>query len=204
MSPINRPSNAGYAQHATALLKQYESLRFEDVHHRVLNYLPAAPAQVLDVGAGTGRDAAHFAEQGHSVLAVEPTTELREGAQQLHPSTAITWLDDCLPNLDKVAALKTTYDLIMLNAVWMHLNPAQQERGMRTLAQLTHSGSRVLFTLRHGPVPAGRVMFEVSGEHTGKLAAAHGFSTLLCTTHDSIQTANRAGGIQWTTLVLER
>jgi protein-L-isoaspartate O-methyltransferase len=35
---------------------------------------------VLDIGSGTGRDAAGLAAMGHSVVAVEPTAELRIGA----------------------------------------------------------------------------------------------------------------------------
>lgn len=204
MASADQQSNAGYAERATVLLKQYESLAFVDVHHRVLTYLPTTPVNILDVGAGTGRDAAHFAEQGNAVVAVEPTIELREGAQRLHPSPNITWLDDRLPELENTLALETTYDLIMLNAVWMHLNPHEQVHGMGTLARLSQSGTRLIFTLRHGPVPTGRVMYEVSGESTRALAAKYGFRPLLNTTSESVQAANRAAGVRWTTLVLER
>src|SRR3954453_11536769 len=39
------------------LVPRYEGLRFEDVQREVIHLFPAPPAQVLDVGAGTGRDA---------------------------------------------------------------------------------------------------------------------------------------------------
>ena len=44
--------------------------------------IPATPSRVLDVGAGTGRDAAALAALGHSVVAVEPTPELRAHGQR--------------------------------------------------------------------------------------------------------------------------
>ncbi|SCG08174.1 hypothetical protein GA0115255_123563 [Streptomyces sp. Ncost-T6T-2b] len=54
-------STAGYAEAADALAVQYEQVTFEDVHRDVLHLLPSAPARILDVGAGTGRDAAALA-----------------------------------------------------------------------------------------------------------------------------------------------
>src|ERR1700692_3272765 len=76
----------GYAEEVEALVQQYESLSFSDNHKAILHLIPSEPCRVLDVGAGTGRDAAGFAALGHHVVAVEPTTELRTRAMALHPS----------------------------------------------------------------------------------------------------------------------
>jgi hypothetical protein len=46
----------GYADEAEALVKQYESISFAEVHKPVRHLIPGAPADVLDIGAGTGRD----------------------------------------------------------------------------------------------------------------------------------------------------
>src|SRR4051812_8147427 len=72
-----RASMAGYAEEAAALIKQYERISFAEAHRQVLHLMPVTPGRVLDIGAGTGRDAAALATMGHSVLAVEPTEELR-------------------------------------------------------------------------------------------------------------------------------
>jgi protein-L-isoaspartate O-methyltransferase len=93
-----RPSGTeGYADEAEALVQQYESISFADVHKQVLHLIPKPPARVLDIGAGTGRDAAGFADMGHIVTAVEPTAELRMRAMKLHPSPQIAWVDDSHP-----------------------------------------------------------------------------------------------------------
>src|SRR5580658_9586367 len=81
----------GYASEAEALIKQYESISFDQVHREVLHLLPRAPCRVVDIGAGTGRDAAGFAALGHAVLAVEPTAALRARAMEIHPSPLIEW-----------------------------------------------------------------------------------------------------------------
>ena len=84
----------GYAEEAEALLVQYESVTFEQTQGKILHLIPPAPCGVLDIGAGTGRDAAGFAALGHSVVAVEPTDVFRTRAAALHPSPAIEWVDD--------------------------------------------------------------------------------------------------------------
>ena len=162
----------GYAEEADALVGQYESISFAEAHRHVLHLIPSAPCRVLDIGAGTGRDAAAFAAMGHAVVAVEPTAELRARAAALHPSPRIEWLDDGLPELARLAGQGGDFDVVMLTAVWMHLDEGQRGRAMPRVARLVRGGGVAVFSLRHGPVPPGRRMFDVSAEETAGLAAA--------------------------------
>ena len=86
----------GYGETADALVKQYESLAFADVHRHFLHLFPSTPSRVIDIGAGTGRDAAGFCALGHSVTAVEPTPEMRAHGLRLHGPLPIRWIDDSL------------------------------------------------------------------------------------------------------------
>jgi SAM-dependent methyltransferase len=189
-----------YAEHAAALIARYESISFEEAHRAEVHLLPTLPSRVLDVGAGTGRDAAWFAARGHSVVAVEPTAELRAAAIALHPSSSIEWLDDALPELSLVLSRDQLFDTIMLSAVWMHLDESEQRIGMIRLASLLSPGGILLLSLRHGPIPIGRRMFEVSAERTIELAGHHGLRPVLNVQTDSIQALNRAAGVTWTHL----
>jgi SAM-dependent methyltransferase len=190
----------GYAEEADELFKLYEAISAAHSHRAVLHLIPTAPASILDIGSGTGRDAAWFASQGHRVVAVEPTDAMRIPAMALHPSPAIEWLDDSLPDLALLRARGETFDLVMLSAVWMHLDEAQRRRAMPNLAALIAAGGTVIMTLRHGPVPAGRRMFEVSAEETIELAQAQGLQVVLNVRMESSQEANRIAGVNWTTL----
>jgi hypothetical protein len=49
-----KTSTAGYGEQASALVVQYESITFEDVHRDVLHLLLAPPARIVDVGAAPG------------------------------------------------------------------------------------------------------------------------------------------------------
>ncbi|MFF3878646.1 class I SAM-dependent methyltransferase [Streptomyces sp. NPDC001978] len=150
-----------YAQNAGVLGRRYESVTFEEVHGGVLDLLPPAPARVMDVGAGTGRDAAALVRRGYQVVAVEPVLELREVAQRLHSSQHVRWMEDSLPELSR---LEETFDLALLSAVWMHLPSAARGRAMERLAELLAPAGLLVISLRRGDPPADRVMDDVPGE----------------------------------------
>ncbi len=176
MSESKPSSTDGYSNEIEALVRQYESIPFAETHKDVMHLIPKSPSRVLDIGAGTGRDAAGFAAMGHSVIAVEPTAALRRRAIDLHPSPWIEWLDDSLPDLPAVSGRGETFDLVMLTAVWMHLDEPQRRRAMPRVAALVRPGGRMMMSLRHGPVPAGRRMFDVPPAETVGLAQAAGMT----------------------------
>ena len=156
-----------------------ESLVFEEVHEAVLHLLPQAPARVLDIGTGSGRDAAAFAALGHTVVAIEPVRELRTWAASAHRSANIDWVDDLLPELKLLESSQGKFDLILIHAVWMHLNEAERAIAMRRVADLVASGGTIILSLRHGPIPQGKHMHEVSAEETIGLANQCGLKTIL-------------------------
>jgi SAM-dependent methyltransferase len=191
--------SSGYREHAETLADQYESIDFEALHGDILHLIPAQPSRVLDVGAGSGRDAAALARRGHAVVAVEPTAELRREGQRRHAGAAIDWIDDSLPTLAVLRGRGARFDLVLLSAVWMHLDGDERRLAMAALAQLLAPGGVAILSLRHGPVPPGRRMFEVSAEETIALAASHG----LACRHDGTR-SDRLGrdGVSWTVVAL--
>jgi SAM-dependent methyltransferase len=194
----------GYTEEAEGLIEPYEGLAFADVHKPVLHLIPQAASRILDIGSGTGRDAADFAAMGHQVVAVEPTDALRIRAMSLHPSPQIDWLNDSLPELRLLRERGQTFDMVMLTAVWMHLDAQQRQQGMPIVAALVREGGVMIMSLRHGPVPQGRRMFEVSAQETIALAEAQGLRPVLDLRTDSIQEINRLAGVTWTRLAFKK
>lgn len=194
------PGSQGYADEADDLFVRYEKRPFEQVHKLILELLPPSPADVLDIGAGTGRDAAGFAKRGDRVTAVEPTAEMRTRAIALHPFPAITWIDDALPDLAAARALGQVYDVVMMTAVWMHLEEGERRRAMPHVAGLLRPGGLLSMTIRHGPVPNGRRMFEIPDEETIALAEAEGLSLLLRRRGTSLEQE----GVEWSRLAFRK
>ena len=165
---------ASYDSAARALVPEYERVSFEDVHAPVLKWLPQRAVWVLDVGAGSGRDAAWFAARGDNVVAVEPSRQLRADGKERHKSSAIKWIDDELPALSKVVRSKLTFDLIWLSAVWTHVPPGGRRRAFRKLVSLMSPGGSMMLSLRHGPPPPGHPMHPAETSEIEKLAQEHG------------------------------
>ncbi len=191
----------GYGENAQALADQYESIAFADVHRDVAHLIPAAPARIADIGAGSGRDAAALARMGHAVVAAEPTPELRQEGQRRHALPNLEWVDDALPDLALLRGQGRAFDVIMLTAVWMHLDADERRLGMQALAALLAPRGQILMSLRHGPVPPGRRMFDVSAQETIALAAGHGLSSHhLSSREDMLDRAD----VRWSFLGLRR
>jgi len=201
MRTVRVSGTENYADEAPELLKRYDSISFADAHRLVTHLIPTAPSRVLDIGSGTGRDAAGFAALGHSVVAVEPTEEFRRGAMLLHPSPMIEWLDDSLPDLAAIRARGDEFDVVMLTAVWTHLDALQRRRAIPNVAALVRNGGVVMMSLRHGPVPPGRRMFEVSAEETIALAQP---LELCCILRQKAEPSLRQPGVTWTWLAFQK
>jgi len=161
----------GYAEESPVLAAQMEAMTFEQVHAGVLHLLPAAPATALDIGAGTGRDAAALVMRGYRVTAVEPVKELRQHVGRDGLSDGIQWVDDRLPRLEKLRALRPNpYSLVLASAVWMHLSSEDRHNAMFVVRGLLAAAGTFILTVRHGPIPQGRHMFSVSDDETIELA----------------------------------
>ncbi len=194
------PGAAGYAEAADSLIESYESISFEAIYGPLLDLLPQV-GRALDIGAGTGRDAAALALKGFRVHAAEPTAELRAHARRLHPSPAVTWIDDALPDLAGLQAEAIRFDLILMTAVWMHLDKDERERALPRVAELLAPGGRLFMTVRRGPVPPGRRMFHVPTDELIAAAEAIGLRVLR-----SFGISDMLGrrDVSWTMLAFER
>ena len=188
-----------YGTNARMLGKSWEAIDPREVHDWLLPHLPSDPSLILDIGAGTGRDAAWLASLGHRIIAVEPSAELRGLAQEIHTSPSIQWVDDQLPGLEVIHRYGLSFDLILLSAVWMHIAADVRGRAFRKLITLLKPGGALAISLRHGPVDEERSMFPVSQSEIEDLARQHGAFVQSVT-----QTADKLGraDVSWTQLLI--
>ncbi|MEE9454661.1 MAG: class I SAM-dependent methyltransferase [Paracoccaceae bacterium] len=176
--PNNSTAIAFYDKHAATLADGYESVAFEKAYPFLVPIFDASPISVLDIGSGTGRDAAWIAAKGHSVIAVEPSEAMRKIAASLHPAKNISWVDDALPSLQSARLSTQTFDVVLANAVWMHLPPTDHQAAMQRIFDLTKPGGAVFISLRLGPQDSERGMYEVSSSDFVSIAKKSGFTVL--------------------------
>lgn len=192
---------AGYDANGAALAARYEGLRAEEVHAAFLDFLPpGADRLALDIGAGSGRDAAWLAGRGFDVVAVEPARGMRDAGVGLHPDARIRWLDDRLPALSATHRLGLAFDVILLSGVFMHVPPEQRPRAFRKIATLLKPGGRLLISVRDGSGSSDRPMWPVSTSELEAYARSQGLMILkVGEGHDLQQRAE----VLWTTYVLQ-
>lgn len=182
------------------LAERYESIDPDATHAWFADHLPPPPAAVLDVGAGSGRDAAWFAARGYEVVAVEPSETMRAEARRRHPTSRVSWIRDSLPSLDRTVRRGLSYDIILLNAVWMHVHPDERQRAFRKLISLLKPGGLIIFALRVGGSDDADGMFPSSAAEVESLARRHGAMALPGnTTPDSFGRP----GIHWEQVALQ-
>lgn len=188
-----------YNSEASRLANEYEQVSFEAVHTTLLPHLPSPSAKVLDVGSGSGRDAAALARMGYKVKAVEPAKAMREIALGTHPELKDRLLDDRLPDLGKVG--KEKFDLILLSAVWMHLPPHQRVPALDRLKELLASNGKLAITIRVGKSDPSRGMYDISPDDVVKDAITKGLK--LASRSDQTDALGRST-VSWTTLIFSR
>ncbi|MDE0420417.1 MAG: class I SAM-dependent methyltransferase [Gammaproteobacteria bacterium] len=153
---------------------RYETVSAEHVNDWLIDLLPHDKACILDVGSGSGRDAAWLASLGHEVIAVEPNPAMRRECERLHPHNTFRLLTDRLPDLSTTFRTGLSFDFILVNAVWMFVAPSHRERAFRKLVTLLKPGGKIAITLRRGPVDVDRGMHPASTEEIERLARRHG------------------------------
>ncbi|MBL6082313.1 class I SAM-dependent methyltransferase [Belnapia sp. T18] len=187
-----------YDSNASRLAGAYEAVPPIISRDWLADLLPRPPAVVIDIGAGTGRDAGAFAAAGFEVIAIEPSACMRVQAERLHQVPRIRWLPDSLPTLTTASRSGIAADVVSLNAVWQHVGPADRPRAFRKLVGLLRSGGLLVMTLRHGR-DDGRGTHPVSLAEVESLARSHGMQGVRAVPSPDLQGRPE---ISWTAVVL--
>lgn len=163
MTSKNNTTWASYDSESTKYFENYSKLYFSNVHKQFVKFLPeTSNANILDIGCGSGRDALSLARRGYQVTAVDPSIKMLALAQEKNNHENIHWLNDSLPKLLTLG--KSTYDFVLLSAVWMHIALHEREISLNRISKLLKLGGRLAITLRIGQPDPTRMMYPVSTE----------------------------------------
>ncbi len=105
-------------------------VRQELIARQLGRHLPAAPARVLDVGAGQGTQSIRLARAGHLVLAVEPDPDMRDAfadalrAEPAEVRRRVTLRAGSVGSLG-AATGGARYDVVLLLGVLMYLQASE-------------------------------------------------------------------------------
>jgi len=191
----------GYAEDASFLIESFEEISSSDLLAHVSDFIPNSKCKVIEIGAGTGRDAAWLASKGLDVLAVEPVSEFRKAGKSLHPSQQIEWLNDFLPSLPGVLQRNELYELAILVSVWQHIPKEEKLASLVNLHSILIKNANLIISVRNGPGSIKRKCYPTSAKETTDLAQQCGFKLISSQNTESIQVSNQKANVTWTWLI---
>lgn len=119
--------------------EQYKEVFYK--YDQILSTVAAkAKGTVVEFGVGTGNLTKKLIEQGHDVIGIEPSKEMRAIAKQKIPSLIVFDGDFLLfPNLEKpIQSIVSSY-------AFHHLKDKEKEKGLELYASLLQSGDKIVF-----------------------------------------------------------
>lgn len=181
---MNKPALEYFNTRAKQLAAQYNALDREKVHADLLAQLPAGQAlRVLDIGAGSGADAAMFAAKGHLVLATEPAEALRNEGQKAFQNKNIKWSAEALPEFGADVAAAAPFDVVTSVGVLQYLDKNERAKSLKQMFSMVAAGG--LIEVQY-PTPASRE-HQFTIEHSELETARQAFN----------QQAGTAARIEW-------
>lgn len=135
-----------YEENARRLLPAYEGIT-SSLRARFPSVFPRG-GRILDVGAGTGRDAAGLVADGYEAWGVEPSAAFRECAVERHPELRERILKGVLPDgLPEPEELGGRFDGILCSAVLQHVPRHRVLEAILQFKKVLRQGGRVLLSV---------------------------------------------------------
>ena len=151
---MNKPAIDYFNDRAEELARQYNALDRAKVHADLLALLPEGRAlKVLDIGAGSGADAAMFSDRGHTVTAAEPAETLRKIGEDIFKNKNIKWNAEVLPKMGPQSAAEGPFDVITSVGVLQYIEEEKRASSLSKMFSLAAKGAYVEIQY---PTPASR------------------------------------------------
>ncbi|MDZ7617849.1 MAG: class I SAM-dependent methyltransferase [Patescibacteria group bacterium] len=152
-----------YRNNAQECLDRYEAAQMGALH-AMLRALVHPGCRVLELGGGSGRDAAFLASVGCDVTYTDGCEEMFCGALERHPFLKEHSRLAAFPLMPDDSLLSERFDIVLCIAVLMHLQGAEFQTTVAQIAQMTVPYGCVVAS--H---PAGRAGLVAHRDPAGRL-----------------------------------
>ena len=133
-----------YEEHAPEMAARFETAEMGRLHRLIRATLPQG-ARMLELGCGSGRDAALALEAGYDVTATDGSLAMLEEARRLHPR-----LEGRLRHLSFPSPFPFadgTFDAVLAVAALMHLPEPEIAAVVREVTRVLHSGGVLILSV---------------------------------------------------------
>jgi SAM-dependent methyltransferase len=132
-----------YEENAADISRRYESVNSPVERYFAAAFVPGA--RVLDIGAGSGRDAARLLAEGFDAYGVEPSEALRQASILAHPELGNRLKGASLPELGQ--PFGGGFDGILCSAVLMHVPSHEIFDAAMSIRSMLKAHGRLLISL---------------------------------------------------------
>ncbi|MDY0009400.1 MAG: class I SAM-dependent methyltransferase [Bdellovibrionales bacterium] len=151
---MNKPAIDYFNARAEELAQQYNALDRAKVHADLLELLPEGRAlKVLDIGAGSGADAAMLADRGYEVTAAEPAAVLRALGEEAFKNKKINWNSEVLPEMGPKTDAAGAFDVVTSVGVFQYIDEKNRPKSLSKMFSMVAAGGYVEIQY---PTPASR------------------------------------------------
>lgn len=192
-----------YEESASEWAGRYESAEMADLHTILIQHLPPA-ALVLEVGCGSGRDAAFLLGQGFEITAVDGSNMMLEEASRRHPELASRLQLAAVPFDPENPLLKRKFSAVLMIALVMHLTDAELREAISQFREILNPGGLVILSASIGRKEVadrrdakGRLFIERLPSDIEGFFYSAGFQRIASNQNDD----SLARSVQWFTLV---
>ena len=198
-----------YQKNAAKLACRYEQAEVPDLHLALQKTFPAA-SRLLEIGCGTGREAAFLKSCGYDIVCIEPSRPMMEEAFRRHPELEGLLYEGSFPGeLPEVLNTAEGFDGIYAVASLMHLKQEELVPAFNRIHKLLKSNGRCLFSVplsrpdltESGYDPMGRYFLLLPEEEWTRQLRTAGFQNIR--THSNADGMGR-DSITWLTCIAEK
>lgn len=197
---------AFYDQRARETALGYDAVDTTPLLELVLAYAPRE-GRLLEIGCGSGRDAAAYLEGGYDVTALDGSKGMLAEAARLHPELSGRLVHHSLP--EALPFEGAHFDVVTAMAVLMHLDLPALEAAFSEISRVIAPGGTLAYSVsteRPGVDEAGydgrgRHFLSLPPQQWEVLHRGAGFQTIELRENDDL--AGRPG-IRWATLICRR
>lgn len=196
---MDQKTIAVYDENADSFVADWMSQTPAMIRALILKYF-SAPAYVVDIGSGSGRDVSWLIEQGFIAEGLDASVGLLTSAKSRYPKASFRY--DSLPHLENSPS--SSYDYALCSAVLMHLPKHELTTAVKNILRLIKPGGIVIASVRPSRQEReregdGRLYTELSLSELSVFFSAHS-----CNVLEQMTTVAGESDRTWLTIVAQK